>query len=151
MAAETGAAEHRYKGALSRELSARAPYLFAAFLVIVIGLILRLVPLGLPFFMVKYAGSVLWGAMVCLLVRAFMPSVNLGVAVSGALAISVVTELSRLYHTPELDTFRQSLAGVLLLGRIFSVWNIVAYAVGIALAAAAERVFRPAPSRALSE
>ncbi|EHS54159.1 hypothetical protein PDO_3750, partial [Rhizobium sp. PDO1-076] len=53
--------------------------------------------------------------------------------------IAVVTELGRLYHTPWLDTFRLTLAGALLLGRIFSVWNILAYLLGIAAAALIER------------
>ncbi|HLP67535.1 MAG TPA: DUF2809 domain-containing protein, partial [Rhizobium sp.] len=44
-------------------------------------------------------------------------------------------ELIRLYHTPWLDEFRRTLAGALLLGRIFSVYNIIAYLAGIAAAA----------------
>ena len=49
--------------------------------------------------------------------------------------IAILAELFRLYHTPWLDAFRLTLAGALLLGRIFSWWNIVAYGLGIALAA----------------
>jgi hypothetical protein len=35
-------------------------------------------------------------------------------------------------HTPWLDAFRLTTSGALLLGRIFSLWNLVAYAIGIA-------------------
>jgi hypothetical protein len=49
------------------------------------------------------------------------------------MVIAAVVELIRLVHTPWLDDFRLTLAGALLLGRIFSVWNIVAYAAGILL------------------
>ena len=48
-------------------------------------------------------------------------------------AIAIVVECSRLVHAPWLDAFRLTTAGALLLGRIFSLWNLVAYAVGIAL------------------
>ncbi len=92
--------------------------------------------LGLPAFIVKYGGSVLWGAMVFFLValagsRLSRPGIAL---ISAAIAIAV--ELFRLVHTPALDAFRLTLAGALLLGRIFSPWDVVAYGVGIALAMA---------------
>lgn len=39
--------------------------------------------------------------------------------------------VSRLVHTPWLDAFRLTTAGAQLLGRIFSLWNLVAYFAGI--------------------
>jgi Protein of unknown function (DUF2809) len=47
--------------------------------------------------------------------------------------IAVCVELFRLLHTPWLDAFRLTLAGALLLGRIFSLWDMLAYGVGIVL------------------
>jgi hypothetical protein len=55
------------------------------------------------------------------------------------MAVAVAVELIRLVHTPWLDDFRLTLAGALLLGRIFSLWNLVAYAAGIVLGAVADR------------
>jgi Protein of unknown function (DUF2809) len=52
-------------------------------------------------------------------------------AISAVIAVSV--ELFRLVQTPWLDDFRMTLAGALLLGRIFSLWNMLAYGVGIGL------------------
>lgn len=49
--------------------------------------------------------------------------------------IAAAVESIRLYHTPGLDAFRRTLAGVLLLGNIFSVWHLVVYGAAIALAA----------------
>ena len=49
--------------------------------------------------------------------------------VSAVIAIGV--ELFRLVHAPWLDAFRLTLAGALLLGRIFSAWNMLAYGAGI--------------------
>ena len=48
-----------------------------------------------------------------------------------AVLIAVVVEFSRLVHVPWLDAFRLTTAGALLLGRIFSLWNLVAYLIGI--------------------
>jgi hypothetical protein len=60
-----------------------------------------------------------------------------------AFVVAVLVELTRLVHSPWLDDFRLTLAGALLLGRIFSLWNIVAYAVGIVLGAAIDGAARP--------
>jgi hypothetical protein len=106
--------------------------------IIVGGLALRAIGLrlGLPAFVVKYGGSVLWGAMVFFLVALAASRLSRpGVALIAA-TIALVVELFRLVHTPALDAFRLTLAGALLLGRIFSPWDIVAYGVGIALAMA---------------
>ena len=86
---------------------------------------------GLSAFVVKYGGSLLWAAMVFFLVamaasRASRPSIAL---ISAAIAVGV--ELFRLIHAPWLDAFRLTLPGALLLGRIFSAWNMLAYGVGI--------------------
>jgi hypothetical protein len=95
--------------------------------------------LGLSAFVVKYGGSVLWGTMVFFLValaaaKLSRPSIAL---ISVLIAISV--ELFRLVHAPWLDAFRLTLPGALLLGRVFSTWNIVAYGVGIVLAMVLDR------------
>jgi hypothetical protein len=56
-----------------------------------------------------------------------------------ATAIAILVELSRLVHVPWLDTFRLTTAGALLLGRIFSTWNMIAYVVGIVVGACLDR------------
>lgn len=115
---------------------------FAAVIaVIATGTMLRLTgyEAGLPYSLVKYGGSLLWGVMIYLLVTVILPGrprLQLFLSVT----IAVAAELLRLYHTPWLDEFRLTLAGALLLGRIFSVWNIVAYVVGIAIAATVDHV-----------
>jgi hypothetical protein len=91
--------------------------------------------LGLPAFVVKYGGSLLWGTMVFFLVAIAAPSLTRWSVVTIAAVIAVGVELFRLVHTPWLDSFRLTLAGALLLGRIFSAWDILACAIGIALGA----------------
>jgi hypothetical protein len=115
----------------------KAGYTLVALVVIACGLLLRRFgySIDLPFIVVNYGAAVLWGAMVYLLLAALLaPRVRPPVIAGIAAAIAVALELFRLYHTPWLDAFRLTLAGALLIGRIFSIWNIVSYALGIALA-----------------
>jgi Protein of unknown function (DUF2809) len=99
---------------------------------------------GLPVAIVKYGGSALWATMVF-----FLTSILAGLAglrlpqwrialISAAIAIAV--ELFRLVRAPWLDAFRLTLAGALLLGRIFSPWNMLAYGAGIVLGLLLDRV-----------
>ncbi|KTR04304.1 hypothetical protein NS365_15620 [Aureimonas ureilytica] len=121
----------------------RLALLGAAALVILAGLSLRAggYRLGLSFFAVKYGGSLLWGSMVYFLIAAFLP--RRGRVAGLALALAVAVEFSRLVHTPAFDAFRLTTAGALLLGRVFSLWNILAYAIGIGLAALLDRALLP--------
>lgn len=89
--------------------------------------------LGLPAFVVKYGGSALWGTMVFLLVAMAASTLSRPRIALIAAVIAIGVELFRLVHFPWLDAFRLTLPGALLLGRIFSVWNMVAYGVGIAI------------------
>jgi hypothetical protein len=96
--------------------------------------------LGLSAFVVKYGGSALWAAMVFVLVAmAASHASRLNVALISA-AIAVGVELFRLVHAPWLDAFRLTLPGALLLGRIFSPWNMLAYGIGIILAIGLDRM-----------
>jgi hypothetical protein len=113
--------------------------------IIVSGLALRGfgLRLGLPAFFVKFGGSMLWGTMVFLLVAmaaSRLPRKNIAL-ISAAIALCV--ELFRLVHTPWLDAFRLTLPGALLLGRIFSPRDLLAYGVGIGLAVLLDRFAMP--------
>ena len=96
--------------------------------------------LGLPPAFVKYGGSALWGAMVFLLVAIAASHLSRRNVALIATAIAIAVELFRLFHTSWLDSFRLTLAGALLLGRIFSVWDMLAYGVGIILAMGLDRL-----------
>ncbi|MCZ7472585.1 DUF2809 domain-containing protein [Agrobacterium sp. O3.4] len=121
---------------LSPSYFARLRLLGAAIAVIMCGLCLRAFgyDVGLPFVAVKYGGSVLWGAMVFLLLAAVFPSGWRGYEARAAILVAVAVEFIRLVHFPALDAFRSTTAGALLLGRVFSPWNIVCYIAGIAAA-----------------
>jgi hypothetical protein len=127
---------------MQRKLTRGRLLLFLALLLtIACGLALRRYgyAINLPFAVVKYGGSLLWGAMVYwLLATIFTSSGRFRIATT-ALLVAVAVELFRLWHTPDLDAFRLTTAGALLLGRVFSLWNIVAYAAGIAVAQTLDR------------
>ena len=84
-------------------------------------------------FVVKYGGSLLWGTIVYVLLAlaASRCAARLLTILAGLIAAAV--EFARLYHTPSLDAFRLTPAGALLLGRVFSPGNLVAYGLGILL------------------
>jgi hypothetical protein len=104
--------------------------------------------LGLPFFFVKYGGSVLWGTMVFFLVAIAAPTRSpLAIALISA-TVAICVELFRLVHTPWLDDFRLTTLGALLIGRVFSPWNMLAYSVGIVLGMRLDRFGISALTRA---
>jgi hypothetical protein len=121
--------------------SHRVRRLGIALAIIACGTVLRLggYEIGLPYFLVKYGGSTLWGGIVFFLLAALLPRQSIGRLAVLGFVIAALTEFTRLYHTPWLDAFRLTLPGALLLGRIFSWYNILAYGLGIALAAWFER------------
>lgn len=113
--------------------------LFSAFLLtITCGLVLRRFGFaaGLSFGIVKYGGSILWGAMVYWLFATASVNVKGQRVAFVALITAIAVELFRLWHAPALDAFRLTTTGALLLGRVFSLWNILAYAAGIVAASA---------------
>ncbi len=103
--------------------------------IIITGLALRGfgLGLGLPPFIVKYGGSMLWATMVFFLVAIAGSSLSRRSIALISASIAICVELFRLVHAPWLDAFRLTPAGALLLGRIFSPWNMLAYGGGIIL------------------
>jgi hypothetical protein len=99
------------------------------------GLAVRMAPFGLPAVVEKYGGSMLWAVMIYWIVSAALARWRLPVVglVAGAVATGV--EFFKLYHSPGMDAFRLTLPGMILLGRTFSVRDIVAYWVAIGVAA----------------
>jgi len=126
--------------------------LAALILIIISGLMLRRFgySVDLPFFLVKYGGSLLWGAMVYFLLAVVIAGLHSGIRPAAitatALVAAICVELFRLYHVPWLDAFRLTTAGALLLGRVFSLWNIVAYTIGIAVAYGLDPARKPSSS-----
>jgi Protein of unknown function (DUF2809) len=96
--------------------------------------------LGLPPALVKYGGSVLWGTMVFFLVAIAASRLSRRSVALISASIAVGVELFRLVHAPWLDALRLTVAGALLLGRVFSAWNMLAYGFGIAFGMLLDRL-----------
>lgn len=110
------------------------------------GLALRIVPLGLPGPVVKHGGSALWALMIFWLVSTARPRWPHSHSALAATGIAFAVELFQLYHAPWLDAFRLTRPGALLLGRVFSTLDLIAYALAISVGAYADRRFRLASS-----
>jgi Protein of unknown function (DUF2809) len=106
-----------------------------------VGLAVRLLPLGLPWFLYKYLGSALWAVALYWFLAALLPKLRPKTLAALAIVIAGLLELSRLVPIAPVDAFRQTFVGQILLGRFFSIKNIATYAVAIALAATLDHAF----------
>jgi hypothetical protein len=92
-------------------------------------------PLGLPRSVVKYGGSTMWALMIYWLVTTLLSAMRVATATMIAGAIATAVEFFKLYRSPWMDAFRDTLAGALLLGRYFAARDILAYWLAIVLGA----------------
>jgi hypothetical protein len=100
-----------------------------------IGLAVRYLPLHLPWFLYKYLGSLLWAAALYWFLATLLPKLRPIAIATLAILIATLLELTRLIPVAPIDAFRQTLPGQILLGRYFSLKNIAAYLLAIALTA----------------
>jgi hypothetical protein len=117
-------------------------------LTIPIGLAVRFIPLHLPWFLYKYLGSALWAVALYWFLATLLPKLHPRAIAILAITIATLLELSRLIPIAPIDAFRLTFAGQILLGRYFSLKNIVAYALAITLTATLDHFFFPSASRA---
>ena len=113
----------------------RATHAVLLLIAVSAGLAWRMVPLGLSPFWFKYGGSALWAMALYWLIAVCLPGLSAAGLACLAAAVAAVVEFSRLWRVPAVDAFRLTLAGRLLLGRYFSLKNIAAYWLAIAMAA----------------
>ena len=112
--------------------------IFCAVLLLItipIGLAVRLLPLNLPWFLYKYLGSILWAVALYWFLATLLPKLRPLSVATIAIVIATLLELSRLIPIAPIDAFRLTFAGKILLGRYFSIKNIAAYILAIALTA----------------
>jgi hypothetical protein len=119
----------------------RPIYAIATGLVIGTGLLWRSGLLPLPDFVAKYGGDSLWALVVFLCIGfAFHRSSTMRIALA-AVCFAWSAEFLQLYHAPWIDGVRSTRLGHLVLGTVFNVPDLLAYATGIALGALVECVF----------
>ena len=115
--------------------------------IVAAGLGVRLAPLGLPAVVVKYGGSTLWALMIYWVLSSLMQKWPLVLIASMSGTVATAVEIFKLYRSPGMDAFRLTPLGMLLLGRIFSGWDIVAYWIAIAAGVGLDAVIRHSRSR----
>ncbi|MCF7789441.1 MAG: DUF2809 domain-containing protein [Prosthecobacter sp.] len=105
----------------------------------------RYLPMS-PFFS-KYGGDALWALAVFLGAGLCFRHASTWRITLIALGFAWGIEFSQLYHVPWLDQLRSSLPGRLVLGSTFNAPDLLAYVLGIAVGAAAERACSKRQSR----
>lgn len=129
------------RSALERPIRRSAICALLLLITIPVGLGVRLLPLGLPWFLYKYLGSALWAVALYWFLAALLPRLRPRALAALAIAIATLLELSRLVPIAPIDAFRLTFFGAILLGRFFSVKNIAAYIIAIAIIAALDYAF----------
>ncbi len=115
-----------------------------------VGLAWRFAPLGLPQFAFKYGGSALWAMGVYWLVAALLPRWRPAALAPLSAVIAAAVEFFKLVRSPVVDSFRDTLAGKVLIGRYFTFGAIVAYWLAIAAASLFDAYAGPGRHRRLT-
>ncbi len=98
--------------------------------VVVLGLASRAYGGQIPPVLKAYAGDTLWSLMVFLLVGIVFSNLSTIYTALVALGISVLIEVSQLYHAEWIDSIRNSGIGGLVLGHGFLWSDMICYVVG---------------------
>jgi hypothetical protein len=120
----------------------RVVYAVAVAATIAAGLGSRALADHLPWWLAKNAGDALYATMVVFALGCAWPAMTTRRAAAIALAVCWAIEASQAYHAPWLDAVRATLPGRLVLGQGFHAFDLVCYAIGVALGAALERIYR---------
>jgi hypothetical protein len=113
-------------------LKRRLFYGAAVLLVIAAGLISRRPPLH--DLVGDSPGDALWAMMVYFILAALRPTARKSKRAAAALAIAYLVEILQLWRAPWLVDLRATSLGHLALGSSFSLTDLVAYTVGVAIA-----------------
>jgi hypothetical protein len=114
-------------------------YIIAIVLTVAAGLASRKFPHLLPVALGKYPGDALWAMMIFFGLATLLPARKTLHLATAALAVCYAVEVSQLYHAPFIDGIRATTLGHLVLGSTFNWPDLVAYAVGVAIAALVDR------------
>ncbi len=112
-------------------MKSRLFYLFLTLTTIAIALFLRKMWLYLPFFINIWIGDYLWAAMLFWASMVFFLNFDRRKVTLALIVFCWFVEASQAFHTPWLDSFRDTTLGGLLLGHGFLWSDIVAYTAGV--------------------
>ena len=128
----------------SRPFALSFVLIFAA---MIAGVAIRFTRFGMPPVIVKYGGSMLWALMIYWIVSTLLHTFRLLAVAFFTASLTTAVEFLKLHHSPSLDAFRLTLPGILLLGRVFSLWDVAAYWLAIVIGAWLDSLLRKAVHR----
>jgi len=95
----------------------------------------------LPDILAAYAGDTFWALALFLLIGLLMRTASTRSVAILAMALSVLVEVSQVYHAPWIDSIRRTTLGGLILGYGFLWSDLACYALGVGLGALTERAW----------
>ncbi len=98
--------------------------------VILLGLGTRIDDAPVPEIVSEYGGDVLWATMVYMGLCIVRPKWHWGMMFGITLVIAYSIEVTQLYHTPWIDTLRNTTLGALILGFHFVWSDFICYSIG---------------------
>ncbi|URJ46525.1 DUF2809 domain-containing protein [Paenibacillus polymyxa] len=110
---------------------ARAAYLIAVVVTILLGLGSRVYSSRLPEFVADHFGDALWACMIYFGLRMLWVNRQLSVALWGSLLFCFAIEFSQMYQVPWINHIRATTLGGLVLGKGFLTADLIRYTVGI--------------------
>lgn len=119
---------------IASQIRNRTRYAFAFTIVILLGLASRHHPNAIPVLFGKYPGDALWAMMVFIGWGFLFPRASTLSIAALAFFTCFVIEILKLYQSPWIVDIRQTTIGYLVFGHVFSIKNLLAYAVGIVIA-----------------
>ncbi len=122
----------------SRERN-RIIWLVLIALVVLLGIGSRRFAGRLPGVVAAYAGDTLWATGAFLGIGVLFPRASTVRVAVLAMAVSVLVEISQLYHAPWIDSIRATTLGGLILGYGFLWSDLACYAVGVGIGVVIER------------
>jgi hypothetical protein len=122
-------------GSSRRRLICLAIMLF----LIPLGFVCRFVPIGLPYFIVKYGGSFLWASTVYWFIGYFLARQKPLTLALISLVVTAAIEFLKRVQSSTLENIRNTFFGIMILGRYFSYTDIAVYWLAIFCAAWIDR------------
>lgn len=114
-------------------------YFTLVIIVMMLGLSSRRFSVYLPDWINLFLGDALWALMVYFLFGLVFRTKEIKWIAALALLFSFGIEISQLYHSPWIDTLRQTRLGGLVLGYVFLWSDMAAYSIGISAGVLFER------------
>lgn len=115
-----------------KNLRLRVIYLFMIIMAALIGVSSRKLSVY-PEFLASFAGDTMWASAAYFLIRLIKPSGKILHSALLAMMISILTELSQLYHADWIDQIRKTTIGALVIGSGFVWSDLLCYLSGIVI------------------